>query len=36
MNGVPVAYCFMKNETTENLEFFYENLNRKNDRYQKL
>jgi hypothetical protein len=36
LNGVPVAYCFMKNETKENLEFFYENLNRKNDRYQKI
>jgi hypothetical protein len=26
----------MKNETKENLEFIYENLNRKNDRYQKI
>jgi hypothetical protein len=36
LNGVPVAYCFMRNETKENLEFYYENLNRKKDRYQKI
>jgi hypothetical protein len=36
LNGVPVAYCFMRNETKENYEFIYGNLNRKNDRYQKI
>ena len=27
LNGVPVAYCFMRSETKENLEFYYEKLN---------
>ena len=26
LNGVPVAYCFMRSETKENLEFYYEKL----------
>jgi hypothetical protein len=36
LNFVPVAYCFMRNETKENLEFNYENLKRKKDRYHKI
>lgn len=27
LNGVPVAYCFMRSENKENLEFYYEKLN---------
>ncbi|CAF1088511.1 unnamed protein product [Brachionus calyciflorus] len=30
-NGRPIAYCFMRNETLENLEFFYKTFTEIND-----
>lgn len=34
LHGVPVAYCFMRASTAENLDFFYSNLSKLNDLHE--